>query len=83
MEDLKWREKERSEIVSRISTLRDDQVGALIGLVGSKFANKDIEDIVKEFRAEGNQSINLDVFLTEATSKEDLLWWVSYFEKHK
>lgn len=83
MEELKWNEKEKSEIISRISALKDDQIGALLGLVGPKFHNEDIEDIVKEFRTKGAQSGNLDTFLTEASSKEDLLWWLNYFEKYR
>ena len=80
-EELQWEEKERAEIVSRTLALRDDQIGALIGLVGPGFYKKDIEDIVKEFRVEGEQSGNLETFLTEATSKEDLYWWLDYFER--
>lgn len=56
LEELHWEEKERTEIVSRMLTLRDDQIGALTGLVGPKFANKDIEPIVREFRAEKEQA---------------------------
>ncbi|MBI2010799.1 MAG: hypothetical protein HYS89_00985 [Candidatus Colwellbacteria bacterium] len=80
-EELQWEEKERAEIVSRMLALRDDQIGALIGLAGPGFYKEDIEDIVKEFRAEGEQAGNLEIFLTEATSKEDLLWWLDYFER--
>ena len=79
-EELRWEEKERAEIVSRMLALRDDQIVALVGLVGPKFAKKDIEPIVKEFRAEGDSG-DIETFLTEATSKEDLLWWLNYFER--
>ena len=80
--DLKWDEKEREKIEERILNLRYDQVAALPQIVGPAFSREDIGGVVEEIREHGHDSINLSALMTEAESKESLLWWVEFFEKH-
>ena len=79
-EDLIWDTQERNKIVRRILALRDDQIGAL-GHICVKFLLKDIDDVVAGIRKFKEDDINLDVMLTEADSKEQIEWWINYFER--
>jgi hypothetical protein len=79
--DLLWTEKEYKNLVSRVLSLRNDQIGALANLAGPGFSLKNINHVVEEIREGKITSANLDVILIEAKSKETLLWWIDYFEK--
>ncbi|MFH0906964.1 MAG: hypothetical protein V1829_01800, partial [bacterium] len=74
-------DKERQELESRILSLRNDQIATLLNLVGLKFSRNDIEDVVKDITENKQCSGHLITLTDEADSKENLLWWISYFEK--
>lgn len=80
--DLKWGDKERKNIENRILSLRDDQIASLQQIVGVCFYKKGIDDVLQEIRKNKNTSIHLSIIVEEARNKEDLIWWVEYFEKH-
>lgn len=80
--ELRWSEDERKNIELRIFSLRDDQIASLFYIVGISFSTDDIEDVIKEIRDNKREAIHLSTLLSEADSKENLLWWISYFEKH-
>ena len=72
--------KEYADIAKRILALRDDQIGAPAHIL-VKFSIKDIPNIVLGIREFKEGDINLDVMLTEADSKEQIEWWINYFER--
>ena len=74
-----WDQKERKMLEGRILKLRDDQLGALAKICGG-FADKDIPAVVKDIREFAAHSGHLPIILEEAESKENILWWVGYFE---
>lgn len=78
-----WEEREKFKVASRILRLRDDQIAALLGgVTGLKFYTEDIEELIREFREDGHRSAHLETLMTEGDSKEILLWWIEFFEKH-
>ncbi|OGZ35967.1 MAG: hypothetical protein A3D38_00610 [Candidatus Portnoybacteria bacterium RIFCSPHIGHO2_02_FULL_40_23] len=79
--ELKWNNKEELKLESRIVRLRNDQIGALLNLVGLNFAKEDIEEVVRDIREDKHESGHLSILIYEADSKENLLWWINYFEK--
>jgi hypothetical protein len=79
--ELKWTKKERKEVEAKVLNLRDDQIGALLNLVGLNFFRDAIYEAIAEIRRHGADSVHLDILLTEADSKENLLWWVDFFHK--
>lgn len=81
-DELQWNNLERVDLENRILNLRDDQIAALLNLVGLDFHLCDIKDVVIEIRKNTNNAIHLDILLTEAHSKERLLWWIKYFEEN-
>ena len=81
--DLVWEPEERIGLEKRILALRDDQIASLPYVVGIAFSINDIENIVKDIKENGHQSGHLSILTDEAKSKELLLWWLDYFEKHK
>ena len=68
---------------ARILRLRDDQIAALFDLVGIRFALKDIEGVVAEIRENELHALHLGTLLSEAESRERLLWWVALFERSR
>jgi len=78
--ELVWGKKEQEGLELRILDLRDDQIGALAALLVG-FGKEDIEDVVKDIRQNGRESGHLPILIFEPKSKEDLLWWLDYFEK--
>ena len=78
--DLRWSDKERTELESKILRLRKDQIAALFYCVGIKFSKDDIEKVVSDIINNKQKSGHLGILTDEASSKEDLLWWISYFE---
>lgn len=78
--DLQWSSEEKEQLERRIVALREDQIGALIELVGLGFRKEDLAHIVEDIRADGLRSGHLEIVLAEALSKEELLRWVAYFE---
>jgi len=80
-QELDWTEKELNNLSNRILKLRDDQIGALLNLTGLNFNFEDIKKVVEEIKDNGVQSSHLDILILEANSKEELLWWLNYFEE--
>lgn len=80
-QELQWSAKEEKELQSRILALRDDQIAVLPHLVNIYFSKDDIENVVAEIRKNNRQSGHLPIIISEADSKESLLWWLDYFEK--
>ncbi len=80
--ELEWSYKEYKNLTSRILRLRKDQVAALLNLVGLDFSKRDINDVAEDILKNSRQSGHLDILIYEANSKEDLLWWIDYFEKN-
>lgn len=81
--EFNWQENEVDSLKNRILNLRPDQVAALLNLSGLNFATKDIENVLKEIFENKNQSGHLEILIYEAESKEDLLFCINFFEKHK
>jgi len=81
-DDIVWDDKERESVENRILNLKRDQIAALLNLAGLNFATKDIEIIVNEILEQQHSSDHLDLLMTENKSKENLLWWIVFFEKH-
>ena len=79
--ETQWKPDERRDVESRILCLRLDQIGALLNLCGLKFKPSDIPGVVDEVISNGHRSIHLDILMSETKSKDDLLWWLEYFEK--
>lgn len=79
--ELKWNAKEEFELESRILNLRNDQIASLFYLVDIKFSKDDIEEVVREIKENKHGSGHLSILIYEANSKENLLWWINYFEK--
>ena len=69
-------------VATRILRLRNEQIGALLNLAGLDFNTQDINDVVVEIRTNGLKSGHLPILLSEAKSKDALLWWISFFEEH-
>jgi hypothetical protein len=81
--ELYWTKKEKNELCTRILNLRKDQIAALLNLTGLNFNLNDIEKVVEEILKNKEKSGHLDILLSEAKSKEILLWWINFFEKNK
>ncbi len=82
IKELEWKDSEKGKLGKRILTLRKDQLGALFYLVKIIFSKTNITHIVEEMIKYKSNSIYLDILLCEADSKENLLWWVKFFEKY-
>ncbi len=54
---------------------------ALSWLVGVRFRKDDFEDVIKEIRVHKEDSQHLGIIIDEANSEENLLWWISFFER--
>mgnify|MGYP001767797696 CR=1 FL=1 len=78
--DLDWSEKEFHILEKRVLNLRDDQIG-LLALLVAGFYKDDLRNIVKDIRSDGTESIHLSIIICEAESKDELLWWLDYFEE--
>ena len=83
LHELHWTESEKKDLEQRILGLRDDQVGALLEIAGLGFRKDDLDDVVRDIKADGLRSGHLDILLSEANSKETFLWWLHYFELHR
>ncbi|OGK10443.1 hypothetical protein A2767_01135 [Candidatus Roizmanbacteria bacterium RIFCSPHIGHO2_01_FULL_35_10] len=77
---LKWNDKQYHNLSERILKLKKDQIGGLFGKVGIKW-EAPIEEIVEEMFSEKEYSLNLNILLSEAGSKKNLIKWVKYYEK--
>jgi len=78
--DLQWTNEERIKLESRIPKLREDQIAALFYCVGIEFSKDDIKNVVNDIIDNKQRSGHLGILTDEADSKENLLWWVRYFE---
>jgi hypothetical protein len=70
--------------VQRIKNLRIDQIAALIELVGIHFNKQVLEKVAKKIKnSEVDDTEYVDIIIDEAKSKEDLKFWLNFFEKYK
>lgn len=82
--DLDWNQAERNELYKRILELEDDQIKELFEKAGIIFGVLDsiiMKEVLREIRDRQTDSLYLDILLTEAQSRENLLKWVTYFEQ--
>lgn len=80
--DLDFSDEEATGLGNRILKLRDDQIVALASLVKVIFCPEDREDVLRDIRAGGWHSGHLSVIVYEADNKENLAWWIEFFEKY-
>lgn len=78
-----WTDEEYQSIGTRIIALPQYLITALINLAGPTFAEKDIEHVSEDIKKNGFGSGHLSIIAYEAQSKEKLIWWVDYLEKHQ
>jgi hypothetical protein len=70
--------------MQRIKNLRIDQIAALIELVGIHFNKQVLEKVAKKIKnSEVDDTEYVDIIIDEAKSKEDLKFWLNFFEKYK
>lgn len=79
--ELKWKNEELLNLKSRILSLRPDQIGALLNLAGLNFNLREIKDVVDDIVQNKYQSGHLEILIYEAKSKNDLLFWIDFFEQ--
>ena len=79
--DLDWTDEEFASIVKKVLKLRNDQLVAFMSLVGVEFDENNREDVVEEINSNNLESAYLPIIVYEADSKENLLWWLDFFEK--
>jgi len=79
---LDWSDEEAAEAGERILKLKDDQIVALCSLVGVIFKPEHREEVLMDIREGGWHSGHLPIVVYEADSKENLIWWLEFFEKH-
>ena len=71
---------EEINLMRRIKNLRIDQIAALIELVGIHFDKQDLEDIAKRIKnSEEDDTDYVDIIIDEASSREELESWLSFF----
>lgn len=72
--ELQWTPEERRDLEKRILSLMRDQIAALPSLIGIEFSLNDMKHTVEEIMEKKHHSIHLETFISEAHSKEKLLW---------
>lgn len=72
-------EEEKYEVGQRILKLNDSQIAELFEKVGISW-DAPMEGVIKEIRSRKKESVHLDILLTEADSKNNLIKWLSLFE---
>ena len=77
---LKWNNKQFHNLSNRILKLNRDQIAELFGKVNIKWYVP-MEEILAEILSEKELSQNLDILLSEANSKKNLLKWIKHYEK--
>jgi hypothetical protein len=80
--ELKWNNDELKKIEKDIFSLSYDQLVALPFLVGVIFNKSDIEEVVDDIKDNGLDSVHLSIILSEAKSKDDVIWWIDFFKKY-
>jgi hypothetical protein len=71
---------EEINLMRRIKNLRIDQIATLIELVGIHFDKQDLEDIAKRIKnSEEDDTDYVDIIIDEASSREELESWLSFF----
>lgn len=78
--ELKWNRKDEINIKKRILNLKADQITSLPFLVKIIFDKDNLKSTVNEILKNKIHSVNLETIICEADSKENLIWWVNYFE---
>ena len=79
---LEWDLEEKEELSKKILKLSNLQIEKLFDKVGIK-CMVSMDKVVEEIREEQEESMNLDTLLTEADSKNNLLYWLTELEKQK
>jgi len=79
---LEWDLEEKEELSKRILRLSNLQIEKLFKKAGIKYMVP-MDKVIEEIREEQEGSMNLDTLLTEADSKNNLLYWLSQLEKQK
>ena len=75
---------EEKNLMQRIKNLRIDQIAALIELVGIHFNKQVLEKVAKKIKnSEVDDTEYVDIIIEEVKSKEDLKFWLNFFEKYK
>jgi isopropylmalate/homocitrate/citramalate synthase len=85
MEEIIYEEypPEEIDLMRRIKNLRIDQIAALIELVGIHFDKQDLEDVAKRIKnSEEDDTDYVDIIIDEASSREELEFWLNFFEKY-
>lgn len=77
---LKWDLEKKEELSKRILKLSNLQIEKLFKKVGIKYMVP-VDKVIEEIREEQEGSMNLDILLTEADSKDNLLFWIAQLEK--
>lgn len=80
--DLDFSDEEAITLGNRILKLRDDQVVALASLVKVIFRPENRDEVLADIRSGGWDSGHLSIIVYEADSKENLVWWIEFFEKY-
>jgi len=78
--DLTWTPEQEESLIQRILSLTNEQIMNLFEKVGIEYL-EDEETIIKAIRKDKEDSSELDTLLSEADTKENLLKWISYYEK--
>ena len=79
---LEWDLEEKEELSKRILRLSNLQIEKLFKKAGIKYMVP-MDKVIEEIREEQEGSMNLDTLLTEADSKNNLLYWLTELEKQK
>ncbi len=79
--DLDWTDKEYLNIAKRVLKLKKYQVVAFMSLVRVEFDENNREDVAEEIKSNKLESTYLPIVVYEADSRENLLWWLEFFEK--
>ena len=75
--------EELTKLKERILALSDKQIWELYGRVRIDWGDVPMEQIVSEIRENETDSMNLDILVDEASSKEELLKGIENYEKAK
>lgn len=81
--DLVWKDERRRQIESRILDLKDEQIAALFSKVGINYPNTPMKEIVQDIRRDEHGATDLDILITEASSKDKLIKEIERFEDEK
>lgn len=79
---LKWKDEEYEKVAKRILNLSDEQIIELFEKAEIYFAAP-MKQVIEEIRIYKVDSVNLNILMTEAESKQELLKWIKIYEENK